>query len=63
MDTLDNLWAENLIMVQTSDYKAIISEKLSNGWYKGQLLSICTLGYTLSSEILVPGNQAIWTVL
>jgi hypothetical protein len=63
MSTLDSLWAGTVIMVQNSDYTVLIEEKLENGWYRGRIIIPCTLGYSLSTSIVLPGNLEIWTII
>ena len=63
MSTLDALWSGSSLMVRSGTYKVLFSQKLSNGWYLGQLIIDCELGYALSTQILSAGDQEIWTAL
>lgn len=63
MSDLNTLWTNVQIMVQTTDFKVLITQKLDNSWYRGRILSVCPLGYVACTEVLLPGTDAIWELL
>lgn len=66
MDTLLNHWITTATLpfiATSSSFDAYVFEKLYNGWFRIRIITVRDSEYVLGVEMVVPGNESIWTIL